>query len=364
MAVSTIPDPYTNGTGLLKPQGAVTAPERFALRTVIAQHHDVISTLCKSHGTDVETLLSQLWLMSRKQPDLLKATPETLIPALSFGIQSGGRFGIDAYVLTFKNNKAGTIEAAPCLNYKFIVSLVIAAGGARSIDVQIIYKGDTFREIHGSSPQLIHEPPPFGTKRGAPIGAYGIAYFGVNVPPRWIAMTLEQIDEVRAKSQQWRYEKVCPLWYMEKTVIRRLAKLLPQKPGMARVLEIIDGDDRLDDAEEGVAELVSSESRPAHITEDGEDVRDQYQDAPSETFGDDEPETVPLAAALAWKVNKQPLGASRNTGLTKIREWAVGKQESEGDDQGRLAYIIACCDTILAARLAGEIAEPEKKEAA
>lgn len=366
MAVSTIPDPYTNGNPLLKPIGtAVTAPEKFPLRKVISAHVDVIDTLCRQNGTNVETLLSQLWLMSRKQPDLLKATPETLIPALSVGIQSGGRFGIDCYVLTFANRKAGTIEAAPCLNYKFIVSLILQAGGARSIDVQIVYAGDTFREVFGSEPRLIHEPPPFGTKRGEPLGVYAIAYFGHNTPPRWKAMTLAQVEEVRAKSQQWKPEKagkVCPLWYMEKTALRRLTSLLPQNPKLARVMEVINADDRLDDAEEIEGVIETLPDRPAHVDADGVDLGPASE---WETVQDDGVVRVALDVALAKEVGKpkRALGKYSNEGLQKVLAWADGEAQKTGDPSERLAFIMNCCDVILDARARGEIEEPQKEAA-
>lgn len=366
MAVSTIPDPYTNGNPLLKPIGtAVTAPEKFPLRKVISAHVDVIDTLCRQNGTDVETLLSQLWLMSRKQPDLLKATPETLIPALSVGIQSGGRFGIDCYVLTFANRKAGTIEAAPCLNYKFIVSLLLQAGGAASIDVQIIYKGDVFSEQYGSEPRVIHNPPPFGTPRGEVIGVCATAYFRGTTPPRWKAMTLAQVEEVRAKSQQWKPEKagkVCPLWYMEKTALRRLTSLLPQNPKLARVMEVINADDRLDDAEEIEGVIETLPDRPAHVDADGVDLGPASE---WETVEEPEKVTVRLDVAMEKPFGKQkiPMGQLSNDGLHEAIEWAVKAEKKTGDAEGRLAHVIACAETILTARARGEIEEPQKEAA-
>lgn len=363
MAVSTIPDAYEKPYTLARVEQTVTAPQNFPLRAMIEQHRDVLTPLC-GPGVDLERVISQLWVAAQKERRLLQCTPASVIPAISRALEVGGVIGRDVHLLVFGK------EATDCLDYKFMAELVIAAGGARSIDARVVYQGDTFTVEYGTNPHITHVPAGFGKARGPMVGAYAVAFLGMNTPPKFVALRMEQIEATRAKSQSWAKLRECPEWYAAKCAVRQLFKLLPKNPKLASVMARIDAVDRVHEAEDAeFAEqegftIPAEEPRPAHITEDGEDVRDQYQDAPSETFGDDEPETVPLAAALAWKVNKQPLGASRNTGLTKIREWAVGKQESEGDDQGRLAYIIACCDTILAARLAGEIAEPEKKEAA
>ena len=164
--VITGPDPYEKPYQLQKARTTgITAPQHFPLRRIVEGHGDVLGPVCRSHGVDPEAVIAQLWVASQKQPGLLKATPASLVTAVARAIESGGIIGRDVHILTF-----GT-EATDCLDYKFMAELVVAAGGARSIDARIIYKGDTFREVMGSQPQLVHEPPAFGTKRGAMIGA-------------------------------------------------------------------------------------------------------------------------------------------------------------------------------------------------
>lgn len=74
--------------------------------------------------------------------------------------------------------------------------------------------------------------------------------------------------------------------------------------------------------------------------------------------------TVALDVALGEVVNGKRLGDVRNTGLRKIRAWAEGRAQEQGDDDYRMATIIASCDAILDARARGEIQEPSKQEAA
>ena len=308
-------DPYTEPTTLARVNSqTVTAPKNFALRVLVEGHGDVIGPLCRASGIDPEVLISELYLMSQKQPDLLKATPATLLPAIADGLKVGARFGTEAYILTFKNNRAGTIEATPSLDYKFWVKLILAAGVARRVDVQLVYKHDTFREVHGSEPRLIHELPPFGTDRGPIVGAYAIAHFGVNTPPRWKAMTDAEVEVIRKKSHKWNPRDVpeCPDWYRFKCCLRRLSKLLPDNPKLAQaraIMErdsIVDGDDAIIDQPLELAPDVPADVNPAPMPAD-----DNIS-----------PE---LARALAYSVKGRTLADLANDELTKLEQWAHDK---------------------------------------
>lgn len=344
-APNVVGDPYEQPYKLQKASATgITAPQHFPLRRIVEGHGDVLGPVCRSHGVDPEAVIAQLWVASQKQPGLLKATPASLVTAVARAIESGGIIGRDVHILAF-----GT-EATDCLDYKFMAELVVAAGGARSIDARIVYKGDTFREIMGSEPRLVHEPPPFGTKRGAMIGAYAIAYHGVHVPPRWVALTLEEIEAVRTKSKSWGPSKVreCPDWYALKTCVRRLVKLLPKNPRLAAVMQRIDAAESVHESPDEIVGEITPVPAEAPVTVEG------AQDA----FDERDPA---LVAALDRVVNGKRLGDLRNRGLTAIRKWASGKAAKDGDPQGRLDSIIAACDLIVEAREAGEIEEPAKE---
>ena len=313
--MAAMPDSYDKPYQLQKASATgVTAQKNFALRVLVEGHGDVIGPLCRASGIDPEVLLSELYLMAQKQPDLLKATPATLLPAIADGLRAGARFGTEAYILTFRNKRAGTIEASPSLDYKFIGKLILQAGVARRIDVQLVHKNDTFREVHGSEPRLVHELPAFGTERGPVIGAYAIAHFGPNVPPRWKAMTMAQIEKIRAKSHKWNPQEVaeCPDWYAYKCCLRRLAKLLPDDPRLADAMHIM----RKDAASEGDDEVVVDgplEMAPEPVTQSPRD------DAPQ---SDVSPE---LARALAYTVKGRTLAELGDDELTKLEQWALDK---------------------------------------
>lgn len=321
-------DPYEQPHQLQKYTGnGVTAPKNFALRVMLERHGDVIGPLCRAAQVDPEVLISELYLMAQKQPDLLKATPATLLPAIADGIKAGARFGTEAYILTFRNRRAGTVEASLSLDYKFWVKLILSAGVARRVDVQLVCKNDTFREIHGSEPRLPHELPAFGTARGPVVGAYAIAHFGPNVPPRWKAMTMAEIEEIRAKSHKWNPQEVaeCPEWYAFKCCLRRLAKLLPDHPKLAHARSIMDRDA----SNEGDNEVVVD--GPLEMAPEPSAPVSTPADVPT---SDVSPE---LARALAHEIKqrdgtKRALAELANDELTKLEQWALDKENQRVAD--------------------------------
>lgn len=68
-----------------------------------------------------------------------------------------------------------------------------------------------------------------------------------------------------------------------------------------------------------------------------------------------------LGLACAVRVQGKPLGEVRNTGLRAMHEWALKQMDEKGED-ARLQQIAEACTMILAAREAGELEEPAKKE--
>ena len=313
--MSAIPDSYEKPYQLQKPGvQLVTAPKSFPLRAVIEGHGDVLGPVCRSHGVDPEAVIAQLWVASQKQPGLLKANPRSLVTAVARALETGGVIGRDVHILTFKD------EATECLDYKFMAELVVAAGGARSIDARIVYAGDTFKQVLGSAPSLVHEPPPFGHKRGAMIGAYAVAFLGATVPPKFVALTLEEIEATRQKSRSWGPDKIaqCPEWYAAKTAVRRLVKLLPKNPKLAGVLSRLDAAEA---AHEGDDEIVVT--GPLEIASDEPATVPTVQ--PTEDSAPRAGISSELARALAYQVKGRTLAELADDELTRLEQWAHDK---------------------------------------
>jgi len=346
------PGAETYGYALQKAQ-SVTAPEHFPLRAIIEQHRDVLTPLC-GPGVELERVIAQVWIASRKEPKLLRATPTSLIPAISRALEVGGVIGRDVHLLVF-----GT-EAVDCVGYMFMVELIVAAGGARSIDARCVYEGETYEPVYGTNPHIVHRPTPFGVKRGKLLGAYAVAHFGQQHQPKFVEMRLEEIEVVRAKSQSWAKLRECPDWYAMKTAIRRLAKLLPKNPKLASVLSRLDAAERPHEAvEEAEWSESAPEPRPETVSPDGEDLTYERMD-PDEP-PDDETVTVDLATAKAVVIGKRTVDSRTDVELVKLYEWC-GQQANASPAPRKFIEYMAAIATVQAARLP----EPAKaaKEAA
>lgn len=304
--MTAIPDPYTNPHALQRVQG-VTAPQNFALRKVIEGHGDVLGAVCRSHKVDPEAVIAQLWVASQKNQDLLKATPASLVSAVARAIETGGTIGRDVNILVFGN------EAMPHVHYKYEAEMVVAAGGARALDMNNVHKGDVFKEVKGSHPQLVHELPPLGQERGPIIGSYAIAYFGGTVPPRWVTLPLEKIEKIRAKSKAWSKGPM-PDWYGPKSAMHQLVKILPKNPKLAalvlsmRSLSDVDDDEIVVDGPLEVAPEVELSAPSAESSRDA-----------------DKSVSPELARALAFQVKGRALSELANDELTKLEQWAHDK---------------------------------------
>lgn len=354
MTVATIPDPYTTGAYALQKHDGVTAPENFPLARIVSANVDVLAPLCPP-GVSVQTVVAQLYAATLRTPQLLKATDQSLIIGLSLGIPTGGVLGSDWYLLPFWNKDLKKYEVTFAFDYKFLAACIIQAGGARSIDAQVVRANDTYREVKGTAPQIIHEAPPFGKQRGAVVGFYAVAHMGATVPPRFVSMSLANVEEVRAKSKQWGPDKIreCPDWYGMARVVHRLGKLLPKKanPALQHLERVMEADARVAGAEEADAT-----PRPPTMTSDGEDPT--YEPTPTTEPPDDETVTVDLATAERMIVSKRTIGSRTHDELEKLYEWAQGKHTETGER--KFLEYMAAIGTIQEARRTGEAQEPAK----
>lgn len=115
-----------------------------------------------------------------------------------------------------------TIKLMP--DYKGLIYLSGLAGAIKDIQARIVYKGDEFKEVLGSNPQIIHNPR-YASKEV--MGAYAIAFLnGGGFHHEY--MIKDEIDKVKALA------KTQIVWnehYPEmakKTVIKRAYKTIPK----------------------------------------------------------------------------------------------------------------------------------------
>lgn len=333
--ITTGPDAYEKPYQLQKSVSAplATAPANFPLRKVIEQHADVIAPLCPP-GTNPETVIAQLYAACLRTPQIAQATPQSLIIALSVAIPTGGVIGHDVYLLPFYSKDKKAWEVSFAFDYKYLAACIVQAGGARSIDAHAVYEGDDFKPVKGTEPH-IHHVEAWDKPRGRLRAFYAVAHFGQHVPPRFVVMSLAEVEKIRARSKSWSKGE-CPDWYGMARAVHRLGKLLPKKanPRLQQLAAIMDADERVDAAEAG--EIVG-EITPMPVETPADAAPVATEDVSEE-----------LAAALAYTVKGQALGDMDDERLGKLREWAEGK----GNDR-----VVAMCRLVLADRQREAIAD-------
>lgn len=172
------------------------------------------------------------------QPELLECDRKSLLlatlRAAHDGLLPDGREG--AFVI-FKDRKANTKAAQWLPMYQGLLKKVRNSGELASITAEVVYERDQFDYELGDEPRIVHKPA-LGD-RGKAVAAYAIAQTKDGVRHRAV-MTVEEIERIRAvsRSGQNEFGPWSARWgeMAKKTVIRRLAKYLPQSTDLASYL--------------------------------------------------------------------------------------------------------------------------------
>jgi recombination protein RecT len=199
------------------------------------------------------------------------------------------------------------------------------SGELLTITAQVTYTNDKLEVVYGDDERIVHEPNLSGD-RGKPNGAYAIGKTKDGGIYREF-MTLDQIEKVRKVSRSSKGPWFD--WWDEmarKTVLRRLAKRMPQSTDVERVLA---RDDEMYDfgrkalGEAGAGRLFSAVANPLsdepeqipHNAETGE-IDGDWSEASSDQSG--------AASGDAVNKNNAGAGAGQQTSANAKRDPAAG----------------------------------------
>lgn len=207
-------------------------------------------------GTDIQRVAASVMLAIRKDETgaLRKCTNDSLVLGVAKIAQWGLELGVTAHLLPFKNGaltdaarkanpKAADVnEAVPVADYKGLCELMIASKSVRYVEAREVRDGDRFEYSFGLGAKLEHQP--FGG-RGRTAKPITHVYCIVHLPfqsQAFDVMTAEEVEEIRqGHSKQWKKGPL-PAWYAKKTIIRRVAKLLPKNPALAKFFTALESD--------------------------------------------------------------------------------------------------------------------------
>ncbi len=172
----------------------------------------------------------------QKTPKLLECDPMSLVAAViqsaQLGLEPDGALGM-AYLVPFK----GKVTFIP--GYRGLVDLARRSGQLSTISAHVVYERDTFSYSLGTDERINHVRNDDAADPGKPTHAYAVAKLrdgGIQMA----VMSRREIEAIRAKSPggnsgPW-VEYPAEMW--KKTVIRRLAKLLPMSVEMSTAVQL------------------------------------------------------------------------------------------------------------------------------
>ena len=150
-------------------------------------------------------------------------------------------------------------------------------GEVLSATAEVVYEKDKFHRKMGDDPEIEHEAPRLGAKRGAPLGAYAIIKLTNGEVLRDV-LDMEDIERARAQSKQPNGLMWGKFWgeAARKTALKRCSKQAPKSSVMETLLGREDEPPELPPAED----LPAIPARPrraefADFVDDGTRVIDQ-----------------------------------------------------------------------------------------
>lgn len=174
--------------------------------------------------------------------DAARENPVSFVNAVVQASQLGLEPGLlgQAYLVPYRNRKAGTTEIQMIPGYKGLLSLARRSGEVTSIESHIVYDQDTFDLTLGVDTKVSHKPYLDGD-RGKPRLVYCVAHFK-DGGHHFEWMTIGEVNKIRARSKAsdsgpWvtDYEQM-----VRKTIIRRACNYLPMSIELTNALAVSD----------------------------------------------------------------------------------------------------------------------------
>ncbi|MEG2811727.1 MAG: recombinase RecT [Clostridium sp.] len=228
-------DSIKNKLAKKQEQKAISPMESFqgVLTKQLGTQFKAIQSLVPKHVTPERLCRIGLNAVSRN-PQLMNCTPETIIGSIvncaSLGLEPN-LLG-HAYIVPFKNNKTGRMEAQFQVGYKGALDLVRRTGAVSTITAHEVYEGDKFDYAYGLDEKLTHIP--CGEDDENKITHFYACYRLKDGGTGFVVMSKKQMDNHRDKFTKSKYKgQVTGPWkdhYVSmglKTVILKLIKYMP-----------------------------------------------------------------------------------------------------------------------------------------
>ena len=130
-----------------------------------------------------ERMVRQTLTLAQKNYGLIECSPVSilggLIQAAELGLEMSGHLG-HAYLVPRWNKQKKCKEATFQIGYRGLLELAFRSGKVTSFPLRVVYPGDEFSIVYGTS-QRIHHIPKENQEGSTPRGYYAVAHFGMGV---------------------------------------------------------------------------------------------------------------------------------------------------------------------------------------
>lgn len=234
------PTPTTTAVATAKPTAVAARQPKQTIEQLLtgAKFEQKLAALLPAYmppKTFVQIVCTQM----RKTPLLAKCEPMSFFARLQEcaerGLSPNGRH---AYLLPFKNNKAGTVECQLVVGYQGLSLLAKKFGGVTSIYCELWFEKDTLENDTGNIRHIINYRADRRDPATNSLGVVCVVKFKDGTS-QGIVVPKYEIDTVRDRAQSYKrakqYGTDCP-WMTDygemakKTAFRRLAKWLDLSP--------------------------------------------------------------------------------------------------------------------------------------
>ena len=246
---------------------ALSKRERHDLvKSFFEANKDVLKSALPNIGLTKEVMLRTALTAIAGNPVLLECDKGSLFKATLEAAQLGLTFTLGrAYLVPYRNNKRGVMEAQLIPGYLGLLDIARRSGEIKSVAARAVYKGDDFSYSYSLEGDALDHIPGGETDPKDLTHAYCIVHLN-NGGYQMGVMNRKELEKVRAtskagKSGPWQdfYEQMCI-----KTVIKRVIKLCPASVEMQRAVELDDrsgsedqfaGDDFLNLSDEDIIDV-------------------------------------------------------------------------------------------------------------
>lgn len=247
---------------------AISIKEKAAtVRSLIEKSRSQIMAALPRHMT-AERMIRVCNTAVQKTPQLLDCDPRSLIGAIvqasQLGLEPDGTLG-HAYLIPFNNRKTGKPECQFIPGYKGLIELARRSSQISTIYAQVVHTNDDWDFQYGLEPRLTHTPT--DGDPGVMIAVYAVARLrdgGAQFEWMW----KREVDSIRSSSRAgnsgpWvtHYEEMA-----KKTALRRLCKLLPTSPELARAVAL---DEQAEASVPQQLDVLASDDEPEDEGDDG-----------------------------------------------------------------------------------------------